>query len=303
MKFMLPKVIYKRQKKIHTMRFWFLITMLAIELTLTNMSATVLAAEQTSVSGNKIEQTISIEETAPTPVEVVVPIYNYDITNIVAPARFAVALNPYKLAIKTGDDTVSTEQIVSRMYGIINKSSTDKIVTVTLTVEDLNNGQIVFVDSKEEVEQADKDTYAIYLAAIPADASEIQIHGEAANQDTSSADLSDVSMTGATDSAVALKSGENKIAFRLSKATFDFENGSELALDAEQEGYTKDLFKLSSLAPEGGGVTAFTFSGAMNPKADWGKLLKGVRISAVYTYETASGEKILEGTGAMIEPE
>lgn len=300
MKFMLSEVIYKRQKKIHTM---LLITTLAIELTLTNMPVTVLAAEQASVSGNKIEQTISIEETSPSPVEVVVPIYNYDITNIVAPARFAVALNPYKLAIKTGDDTVSTEQIVSRMYGIINKSSTDKVVTVTLTVEDLNNGQIVFVDSKEEVEQADKDTYAVYLAAIPADANEIQIHGEAANQDTSSADLSDVSMTGAMDSAVALKNGENKIAFRLSKAAFDFENGSELALDAEQEGYAEDSFKLSSLAPEGGGVTAFTFSGAINPKADWGKLLKGVRISAVYTYETASEEKILEGTGAMIEPE
>ncbi len=115
------------------------------------------------------------------------------------------ALNPYKLAIKTGGDTVSTEQIVSRMYGIINKSSTDKIVTVMLTVEDLNNGQIVFVDSKEEV---DKDTYAIYLAAIPADTSEIQIHGETANQDTSSVDLSDVSMTGAIDRAVALKNGE-----------------------------------------------------------------------------------------------
>lgn len=40
----------------------------------------------------------------------------------------------------------------------------------------------------------------------------------------------------------------------------------------------------------------------MNPKADWSKLTKGVRISVTYDYDNAVGdEKIVEGTGAIIE--
>ena len=49
--------------------------------------------------------------------------------NVVAPATFAVALNPYELPIKTGDEIISTAQVVSRKYGMVNKSSTDKLGT------------------------------------------------------------------------------------------------------------------------------------------------------------------------------
>ena len=51
---------------------------------------------------------------------------------------------------------------MARNYGIINKSTLDKIVTVTLVVEDQNDGKITFVDSKEAVMNADKDTYAVW---------------------------------------------------------------------------------------------------------------------------------------------
>lgn len=262
-------------------------------------------------------------------VEIMVPIYNYDVVNIVVPAKYAVALNPYELAVKTGKNEVSTDQVVSRKYGILNKSSTDKIVRITLEVEDLNEGKIVFVDSPEEAWEADKDTYAIYLAAVPADDSGVLISGENADCDTTAAELSDVEMNGAMDSALALKEGKNTLSVLLSKAVYDFEEGSELFLDEDdnelildeddgellldEDEYMSDLnqedssqkgvLKLLSLAPGEGGITAFTFTGVMNPRADWGKLLHGIRISAVYTYETATGEEVIvEGTGAMLEP-
>ena len=36
-------------------------------------------------------------------------------------------------------------------------------------------------------------------------------------------------------------------------------------------------------------------------KAEWGKLLKGIKVTATYEYETADGtEKIIDGTGNMV---
>ena len=74
-----------------------------------------------------------------------------------------------------GNGSVSTDQVLSRKYGIVNKSSTDKIVTINLTVEDLNKDKITFVDSPEEVQRADKDTYAVYLALVPADGNKVTV--------------------------------------------------------------------------------------------------------------------------------
>lgn len=241
-----------------------------------------------------------IRSEVPEAAEIKVPIYNYDVVNIVAPAKYAVALNPYELAVRTGEEDVSTEQVVSRNYGILNKSSTDKIVRVTFVVEDLNGGEIAFVDSAEEAWEADEDTYAVYLAAVPADDSGIWVDGEPVDCDTTAAELSDVEMEKALDSALPLGEGENTLSFKLSKAVYNFEDGRELSLD-EEDGEHQGSLKLLSLAPGEGGITAFTFIGAMNRRGDWGKLLYGIKISAIYTYETATGEeKIIEGTGAMI---
>lgn len=288
------------------------------------------SAESKGKEDTAIRETISdsgksLQSETSSAVEIMVPIYNYDVVNIVVPAKYAVALNPYALAVKTGEDEFSTDQVISRKYGILNKSSTDKIVRITLEVEDLNGGKLVFVDSPEEAREADEDTYAVYLAAVPADNTGIRINGENADCDTTAAELSDVEMNGAMDSALALKEGKNTLAFKLSKAVYDFEEGSELILDdddwivdeddewlldddKEEQILDEDesgagILRLMDLAEGEGGITAFTFTGVMNPKADWGKLLYGIKISAVYTYETATGEEVIvEGTGALIEP-
>ncbi len=310
-----------------------LLAVLTAQLTLAHMPTEVLAAETGTVSGNTIGKEPSVSgnasvkeeeperekktdtpgekelpeeeerETVSSAVEAVVPLYNYDVTNVVVPARFAVALNPYQMPIRIDNTKVSAEQVVSRNYGIINKSSTDKLVTVTLTVEDLNEGRILFVDSAEEAQNAGEDTYALYLAAVPADDSGIRVGGESADQNTSAAELSDVDMTAAEDRPLVLREGENQFTFKLSRAVYCFEDGSGLELDEDGSGQGKSL-KLSGLASGEGGATAFTFKGVMNPKADWGKLLNGLRICAVYTYRTASGdEKIAEGTGAVVKTE
>lgn len=306
---MLRKIEHRKHKKICRTVSLILLTILTVNLTAAYKPVQIYAAEQDlSLSdGDTEEPSEEMDTPADTKVtekvETVVPIYNYGITNVVAPAKFAVALNPYQMEVRINDTEISTDQIVSKKYGIINKSSTDQIVTVTLTVEDLNEGKIVFVDSMEKAQNADPDTYAVYLAAVPADESGIKVGGENVNQNTSASDLSDVDMTGVLEKAVAMKEGDNSFSFKLSRAVYSFEDGSGLSLD-DGEKENRENLKLSSLAPGGGGVTAFTFAGAMNPRADWGKLVNGVRISAVYTYKTASGdERIIEGTGGMIEVE
>lgn len=230
------------------------------------------------------------------------PIYDYDIVDVVVPTSYALALNPHGLRIEIGDGTVSEAQVISRNYGIINKSSRDKIVTVHLTLEDMNGGQIIFVDSAQEALNADKDTYAIYLAAVPADTGEIGVGDVPVDENTSPESLANVHMTKAENGAVALKTGENSFSFKLSQAKYGFEGGNiTLGDTVAQNGIGQ--FKMTGLADDGSGTTAFTFDGAMNPRADWSKLSGGLKFSVVYTYQNATGdEKIIEGTGAMVEP-
>lgn len=86
--------------------------------------------------------------------------------NITFPSRMEVAFNPLELPVGTDDGGYSTAQIISGEYDIINESSEDRIVTITVHVEDLNGGQIIFVDSPEAVEAAGKGAYAIYLSVV-----------------------------------------------------------------------------------------------------------------------------------------
>lgn len=84
-----------------------------------------------------------------------------------------------------------------------------------------------------------------------------------------------------------------------SGAVYGFFDGGESGMD--DGGSWIDSFQLMGLAADSTGVTAFTFDGVMNPDADWEKLQRGVRISAVYTYENATGmETIVAGSGAMV---
>lgn len=237
-----------------------------------------------------------------------------EIINVVVPVNYILALNPYSLPIQLGKDEIITEQVISGNYGIVNKSSSDQIVRISLLVEDMNEGELVFVDSAEEARNAEEGVYAVYLVAVPADGQEILVNGVPADENTTGESLQNVRMTGAEDKAVALYAGENQLAFKLSGAEYGLESDESMdnqgtqadkddaaADDAEDTSEEVPEMILKGLAPDGRGVTAYTFSGAMNPNAAWENLLGGIKISVVYTYQTADGsEEIIEGTGAMV---
>ena len=234
------------------------------------------------------------------PLETMVPIHDYDVLNVLVPTSYSVAFNPYGLNVSVGEGRFYNGQVISRNYGIVNESTRDKLVTVAITVEDLNDGQITFVDSAEAARNADEETFAIYLALVPADDREIMVNNRRLDQDITAGVLADVSMGKSAENAVTLLAGENQVTFMLSGAMYGFLDGNGSGLnDGESQA---DSFQLMKLAAGGNGVTAFTFDGAMNPDADWTKLQRGIRISVVYTYENASGtETIVEGTGAMVK--
>lgn len=228
--------------------------------------------------------------------------------NVVVPAAYTLALNPYRLPVMTGEEEITTDQIISGTYGMVNKSSTDQIVTVTLLVEDYSGEELVFVDSAEEAEHAGMNVYAIYLAAVPAGGEPILIDGEPVDKTVTGESLQNVKMTGAPDRAVTLYAGTNQMSFQLSKAVYHSELAEEPGegnLDAEEEDTSESKEQpenvLKELDPDGKSVTAYTFTGVMNPNAEWEKLSGGIKLSVVYTYRAADGdEEIIEGTGAMV---
>ena len=231
-------------------------------------------------------------------VSVDAPIYAYDVTQVVVPTTFVVAFNPDGLSVDVdGDGTGdTTDQIISKNYGIINKSTKDKIITVTLEVEDLNEDKITSA-SAADVTNASESDYVLSLDAIPADTSEVQVGGASADKDTAGAALADVTMTKAASVKMPLMAGENEIDFVLQKAEYD----GTIDLSTATGNNVADKFTLKNLAANGKGITAFTFGGTMNNKADWTKLTKGIRITAVYSNENApaGGATPETGTGAF----
>ena len=266
--------------------------------TVSSGDETVSSEDETVSSG---DETISSNDVGvSSPLEKVFPIYDYDSLNVLVPTSYSVAFNPYGLNVRVGEDEFFSGQVISKNYGIVNASDRDKLVTLTLTVEDLNDGQITFVDSAEAARNADAETLAMYLALVPADDGEITINNRKPDKNITAESLTDVSMGKSTEHAVSLQAGENQVTFKLSRAVYGFLDGDAPSLD--DEGSQADSFRLMKLAPDGSGVTAFTFDGAMNPDADWSKLQRGIRLSVVYTYENTTGtEPIAEGTGAMVK--
>ena len=160
-----------------------------------------------------------------------VPIYSLDIDKVVVPTTYEVAFNPGGLEITTGTGTTSTDQILSRNFGIINQSSKAKVVTVGLNIKDENtDSPIKFVGSAAEIASADMNDYAIYLEAVPADATEVKVGDTPASADdtTAAADLKNVTMTKATAAAVPLSAGDNELQFVLGKATYEPISGKYL---------------------------------------------------------------------------
>ena len=150
--------------------------------------------------------------------EVEAPIYSFDVTDVVVPTTFVTAFNPDELTVKkdASDTTGVKDQVLSKNYGILNKSTKDKIVTVDLTVTDKNTDKIVFVDSDADATGAEKGEYAVHLEVVPADTTEVQVGGASAasaDKTTDGTKLSDVTMTPAAGKGVTLKAGSNSIGF------------------------------------------------------------------------------------------
>ena len=239
-------------------------------------------------------------------VDVEAPIYSYDIIDVIVPTTYAVAFNPDGLPVITEGTTTSSDQILSRNYGIINKSSKDKVITVKLNVENQNvNDDVTFVDSASDVSSAADGEYKIHLTAIPADTTAVALSDGGIDHTTTATALNDVTMTkAATDgTTVTLKGGDNYLGFKLSKATWTPKSGSEVTLGSTKSNDVSSSYEVTGLAASGASVTAFTFSGEMNANADWFKLTQGIKISAVYSSETApSSLTAVSGTGAMVVP-
>ncbi len=231
-------------------------------------------------------------------VSVDAPIYSYDVTNVVVPTTFVVAFNPDGLKVDVDGDGTSdtTAQIVSKNYGIINKSTKDKMITVTLNVEDLNEDKINFVSATAVATPSSPDDYVLNLQVVPADTDEVKVGGNSADLTTTGADLADVTMATADTAAMDLMPGENEVSFLLEKAVYD----GTINLSSANGNNVADDFTLQSLAAAGKGITAFTFGGTMNAGADWTKLTKGIRITAVYSNDNApTGATPDAGTGAL----
>ena len=266
-----------------------------------------LALSATMAMG--IAMPVMAADTDPT---VTAPIYSFEVLDVVVPTTYQVAFNPEGLTVKTGDSTTSTDQILSRNYGMINRGNKDQVMTVALKVEDQNTGdnKVTFVDSAEEVTNAKAGEYKVHLTAVAADATnEVKVGAAtpaSADKDTEAADLNSVTMTKAADTtAVTLKGGDNKIAFKLDKAVYSPKGGAELELGASSStsNNVASNFEITSLAAAGKGITAFTFGGTMNnTDTNWSKLTSGIKITATYSNEVASSDATaVSGTGAMIK--
>ncbi|GFI50134.1 hypothetical protein IMSAGC020_01340 [Lachnospiraceae bacterium] len=230
------------------------------------------------------------------------PIYSFDVEQVVVPTQFVTAFNPDELEVKTGS-TTSTAQVLSKNYGILNKSTKDKIVTIDFTVTDKNTDKITFVESDDAATSANKGVYAVHLAAVPADSSEVKIGTASAAVNTDGAALADVAMTPATGKEVTLKAGSNQMAFKLDKAVYSAKTDNELELGGTNQtgNDVSSNFEITGIATGGAGITGFTFAGALNKNADWTALASGIEIKAVYTFKNAEGETPIAGTGAMVD--
>lgn len=240
------------------------------------------------------------------------PIFSYDITHVVVPTSYGVAFNPDGLKITVSTATTpavtTTSTVASKNYGIINKSSKDKLVKVGLSVSSTKpNESVTFVSSRDAATtDAEKGEYKIYLEVVPADTTAVQIYdsgtAKAPTTTTQPSSLAHVSMTKSTSATVPMGLGDNEVAFKLGKAEYSLIKDGSLNLEGGvTDNDVRDLYKVTDLDANAG-VTGFTFDGAMNSNADWTKVTGKVEITPTYTIETTDDTVgILDGTGAMAQ--
>lgn len=197
-----------------------------------------------------------------------------NITDVVVPTDLSLAFNPNGLPVVKKDGITSNDQVVSLSYGIIQRSSQDKKITLSFSVEDENN-KIKFVTNKEAVDSAADGTYVAYVEAIPG--TSIKVDNSNPTKDTTSDKLNDIEMSEDTSHAIGANGGA--LAFIMDKATYVTDESGETDIN--------DLI-LSELGSECSNV-GFTFGGSMNTNTDWTKLDKGIKVSVTYKIEDVSG--------------
>lgn len=240
------------------------------------------------------------DETDANKAEVDAPIYALDVLDVVVPTTYAVAFNPGGLSITNGSNAV-TDQIISKNYGIVNKSTKDKLVTVSLTVDGQNDDKIIFTDA-DGVTNATAGEYKINLRAVPADdAANVKIGSTDIDKTTTAAALADVAMTAASAGIVDLNAGTTDLAFKLDKAEYKLKDGNTIDLGSTlTPAELQDKFEVKELNEKG--YTAFTLKGTMNANAEWTKLTDAIKITAVYSSENVAGTlTVTAGTAGAVD--
>lgn len=245
--------------------------------------------------------TVYADEADANKAEVEAPIYALDVLDVVVPTTYAVAFNPGGLKItKSSGSAEVTDQIISKNYGIINKSTKDKLVTVSLTVDGQNDDKITFTNAAG-VTGAAAGEYKINLRAVPAaTATSVKVGGAAIDKTTTAAALADVEMDDATAGIVDLNAGTTDLAFKLDKATYELKANETIDLGSTlTPAQLQDKFEVSAL--NAAGYTAFTLKGTMNANAEWTKLTDAIKITAVYSSENAGALTTTSGTAGVVD--
>lgn len=234
----------------------------------------------------------------------------YSVDTVTVPTSVKLAFNPMGLNFNTGADDPVTSQIVSLNYGIASSATMDRTVTVKFKAVPTNGTEgedIEFVDDIKKAQAyvatgdnantagAKKGEYKVYLAvaasaAAPKKAADTPFD---ASTNAPTADLlSNVSMTAATKGLAAFEDGENaEIAYVLDKAVYGLKANETPDFDTDNTELAA-MMELKTL----GGVVGFTFTGAMNPDADWTKAkTSAIVITPTYKIADATGDEELLG--------
>lgn len=281
------------------------------------LSATMIMGMSMTVAANG--EITSTSPTNPTGGSISAPIFSYDITHVVVPTSYGVAFNPDGLEVTvstaTSPTVATTATVASKNYGIINKSSKDKLVKVGLSVSSTEPREtITFVDTAAKATtDAKKGEYKIFLEAVPADATPVKVisgttpataTATTPTTATQPAKLAHVVMTKAAAGKVPMQLGDNEIAFKLEAATYALKSGESLDLENLSASTSNDVqskYGVTDLNVNKG-VTGFTFDGAMNTNADWTKVSGQIQITPTYTIETTdSSAQVTPGTGAVFK--
>ena len=275
-----------------------------------SMSAPVFA---TDLNTPEAETDVSYGES-----DVTANILAHHVESYRVPSSIKVALNPGKFDVTKDnkgtendatDDVIVDDEIVSMSYGIANLSNLDMDVNVSFSVSYNSVAEkepIVFVDTKEEVANAEKGELKLYLAAVASTAKpqvdestpfvEEPVTNDVydpAKDNATAANLANVSMTKATTGDSVFKKNaegtavKTDIAYKLAKAEYTKKPTETIDFTTTQAQLPSKL-SMTKL----GDVVGFTFDGDMNDNADWTKAdTTSIKITPVYEFTEATDEE------------